>query len=71
VAFGLKPCPFAIFMIPIKLSQKPTPFSCKEHIPSSKMKKWQDLKIPKENLSAFIKTKLANELYSTTQTKRL
>jgi hypothetical protein len=41
-------------MIPIKLSQKTTPFSCKEHIPSSKIEEIaRFLKFPKENLSIF------------------
>ena len=54
-------------MIPIKISQKPTPFSCKEHIPSSKMKKWQDLKVSQKKIyQLFIKPNQANELYSTT-----
>ena len=30
--------PWLYVMIPIKFSQKTTPFSCKEHIPSSKNK---------------------------------
>ena len=58
-------------MIPIKLSQKTTPFSCKEHISSSKNEEMtRFLKSPKENLSAFY-YQIVNELYSTTQTKRL
>jgi hypothetical protein len=41
-------------MIPIKVSKKTTPFSCKEHIPSSKNEEMaRFLKFPKENLSAF------------------
>jgi hypothetical protein len=36
------------------LSQKTIPFSCKEHIPSSKNEEMaRFLKFPKENLSAF------------------
>jgi hypothetical protein len=39
-------------MIVIKLSQKPTPFSCKEHIPSSKNEEMAKvLKFPKGNAS--------------------
>ena len=38
----------------IKLSQKTTPFSCKEHIPSSKNEEMgRILKFPKENLSTL------------------
>ena len=42
------------FMITIKYSKKTNPFSCKEHIPSSKNKEMaRFLKFPKENLSTF------------------
>jgi hypothetical protein len=46
--------PGLYFMISIKLSQKTTPFSCKEHIPSSKNEEMASLlKFPKGNLSTF------------------
>jgi hypothetical protein len=54
-SMALKNCGSGLyFMIPIKLSQNTTPFSCKEHIPSSKNEEMERfLKFTKENLSTF------------------